>query len=125
MATKARVFVVLLPPRGGAAAAREAPVKLCDVASESANATSRADWKRFSRSFSRQCRTTLSRAGDTFRPDSESSGGSSRMTAAIVSLAVSRLNALRPVRSSYRIAPKEKMSERWSTGNPRTCSGDM
>ena len=60
-----------------------------------------------------------------FRPDSDSSGGSSFRIAAIVSLAVSRLNAFLPESSSYRIAPNEKMSERWSTGSPRTCSGDM
>jgi hypothetical protein len=60
-----------------------------------------------------------------FRPDCVSSGGSSRSTAEIVSLAESLLNAFRPERSSYRIAPNEKMSERWSTGSPRSCSGDM
>ena len=37
-----------------------------------------------------------SRAGETFRPDCVSSGGSSLRIAAIVSLAVSRLNALLP-----------------------------
>jgi hypothetical protein len=95
-------------------------------ASDSANATSFAVWKRLSRSFSRQWRTMWSSAGDTLRPVVVSSGGSSRRTAAIVSLAVSRLKAFRPDRSSYRIAPKEKMSVRWSTagrGAARaTCS---
>ena len=81
-------------------------------ASESAKATSFADWKRFSRSFSRQCRTMWSSAGETLRPDCVSSGGSSFRIAAIVSLAVSRLNAFLPESISYRIAPKEKMSVR-------------
>ena len=45
--------------------------------SDSANAMSLADWNRFSRSFSRQCRTMWSRAGEMLRPDSDSSGGSS------------------------------------------------
>ena len=53
-----------------------------------------------------------SRAGEMFRPDCVSSGGSSFRIAAIVSLDVSRLNAFRPESISYRIAPKEKMSER-------------
>ena len=53
-----------------------------------------------------------SRAGEMLRPDSDSSGGSSRMMAAIVSTLVSRLNALLPESSSYMIAPNEKMSER-------------
>ena len=71
-----------------------------------------ADWNRRSRSFSRQCRTMWSSAGEMFRPDCVSSGGSSLRIAAIVSLAVSRLNALLPESISYRIAPNEKMSER-------------
>ena len=58
------------------------------------------DWNRFSRSFSRQWRTMWSRAGAMLRPEWISSGGSSFRIAAIVSLAVSRLNAFRPERSS-------------------------
>jgi hypothetical protein len=46
------------------------------------------------------------------RPDCVSSDGSSFRIAAIVSLAVSRLNAFLPESISYRIVPKEKMSER-------------
>jgi hypothetical protein len=53
-----------------------------------------------------------SSAGETLRPDSVSSGGSSRTIAIIVSIAVSRLNAFLPESNSYRIAPKEKMSLR-------------
>jgi hypothetical protein len=64
--------------------------------SVSAKATSRADWNRLFRSFSRQCLTMWSRLTETLRPESDSSGGSSRMMAAIVSLAVSRLNAFLP-----------------------------
>ena len=71
-----------------------------DDASESANATSFAVWNRFSRSFSRQCVTMWSSAGETFRPDCVSSGGSCIRIAAIVSLAESRLNAFLPERSS-------------------------
>ena len=71
-----------------------------------------ADWNRRLRSFSRQCLTMRSRAGEMFRPDCVSSGGSSLMIAAIVSLAVSRLNAFLPESISYRIVPSEKMSER-------------
>ena len=41
-----------------------------------------------------------SSAGETFRPDWVSSGGSSFRIAAIVSLAVSRLNAFLPESSS-------------------------
>ena len=47
-----------------------------------------------------------------FRPDCVSSGGSSRMIAAIVSTAVSRLNAFLPESISYRTAPNEQMSDR-------------
>ena len=55
----------------------------------------------------------------------ERSGGSSRRIADIVSAAESRWNARAPDSISYRIAPNEKMSERWSAGLPFTCSGDM
>jgi len=43
----------------------------------------------------------------------------------IVSAAVSRWNARRPVAISKSTQPSEKMSDRWSAGCPRTCSGDM
>ena len=66
-----------------------------------------------------------SSAGETPLADFDSSGGSSLRIAVIVSAAVSRLNALCPERSSYRIVPNAKMSERWSTARPLTCSGDM
>ena len=56
---------------------------------------------------------------------SGSSSGSSRRIAVIVSAAVSRLKAGPPVAISNSTDPSEKMSERWSTGWPRTCSGDM
>src|SRR5690242_2409887 len=58
-------------------------------ASDSAYATSFADWKRLSRSFSRQCRTRWSSATGMARPDCEISAGSSRMIDAIVSPGVS------------------------------------
>ena len=88
-------------------------------------ARSRADWKRRSRDFSRQRRTSRSRAGGVFGSFSVRSGGSSLRIAPSVSIDESRLNARAPLSISYRIAPKEKMSERVSTGSPRTCSGDM
>ena len=43
----------------------------------------------------------------------------------MVSAAVSRLKARRPVSISKSTAPNEKMSERASVGWPLTCSGDM
>jgi hypothetical protein len=55
----------------------------------------------------------------------ERSGGSSRRIADIVSAADSRWNARPPDSISYKIAPKEKMSDRPSAGLPFTCSGDM
>jgi hypothetical protein len=45
--------------------------------------------------------------------------------ALLVSAAVSPWNARRPDSISYRMAPNAKMSLRWSTLLPRTCSGDM
>ena len=59
-----------------------------------------ADWNRLSGSFSRQCRTMWSRTGGTFRPDSESSGGSSLRIAAMVSAAEPRWKARLPESSS-------------------------
>src|SRR5512140_2300495 len=67
---------------------------------DSANAMSFADWNLFPRSFSRQCWTIWSRAGGMFRPDAESSGGSSFRIADIVSAGVPLLNAFLPDRSS-------------------------
>ncbi len=55
-----------------------------------------AVWNRLSRSFSRQCLTMWSSAGEMFRPDCVSSGGSCSRIAAIVSLAVPFLNAFLP-----------------------------
>ena len=42
-----------------------------------------------------------------------------------VSMADGPANARDPVTASYRTQPNEKTSERWSTGRPCTCSGDM
>src|SRR6266496_3552790 len=60
----------------------------------SANARSRADWKRLSGSFSRQCRTICSNAAGTSFPPKRISGGSSLSTAVIVSTSVSPEKAL-------------------------------
>ena len=56
----------------------------------SANARSRADWKRSSGCFSRQWRMTGSIAAGDEAPSRVTSGGSSRRMAVIVSAAVSR-----------------------------------
>ena len=53
------------------------------------------------------------------------SGGSSVRIAFIVCTAVSPMNGRWPDSNSYKTTPKLKMSERWSTGIARTCSGDM
>jgi hypothetical protein len=74
-----------------------APVEDC---SERLNAMSFADWNRLSRSFSRQCLTMRSRAGETLRPDSDSSGGSFSRIAAVVSALVSRMKAFFPESNS-------------------------
>ena len=58
-------------------------------------------------------------------PSPSASVGSSRRIALSVSAAVVPLNARWPVSISKSTAPKEKRSERWSVGSPRTCSGDM
>jgi hypothetical protein len=63
------------------------------LVSSSANAMSLADWNLCSGLFSRQWRTTRSRAAGMGRPVADGSGGSSRRTAVIVSAAVSRWNA--------------------------------
>jgi hypothetical protein len=96
MATAA-TQILLFPVAG---AHRAALVTAGEDCSESANATSLADWNRSSRPFSRQCRTMFSSASGTFRPDSDSAGGSSFRIAAIVSLAVCFLNVPLPESSS-------------------------
>src|SRR5207248_7660273 len=60
-------------------------------------ARSRADWKRRSRDFSRQRRTSRSRAGGMFGSVSVRSGGSSLRIALSVSIDESRLNARVPL----------------------------
>ncbi len=77
-----------------------------------ANARSRADWKRRSGIFSRQRRTTRSRAGVTAPADGSNSAGSSRRMAVMVSGAVSRWKARCPWSISKSTQPSEKMSER-------------
>ena len=55
--------------RAGRPDARRSP--RAREASASAKPTSFAEWKRFSRSFSRQCRITRSRAGETLAPEAD------------------------------------------------------
>jgi hypothetical protein len=55
----------------------------------------------------------------------DNGAGSSVRIALAVSAAVPLANGCRPVTISYRTTPNEKMSERWSTSWPLTCSGDM
>src|SRR5437867_3102060 len=75
----------------------------------SANARSRADWKRFSGSFSRQCRTICSNAAGTSFPPKRISGGSSLSTAVILSTSVS------PEKAS--LWPKHFIQQRTETEN--------
>lgn len=49
--------------------------------------------------------------------------GSPRRTEARVSVTSSPGQALLPVRHSKSTQPKDQMSQRWSTGLPRACSG--
>ena len=51
--------------------------------------------------------------------------GSVVRIAVIVSAVVAPWNARLPVSISYTTAPNAKISERWSAGRPRTCSGAM
>ena len=108
-----------LPP----AAATVGPLSPWSVSK--ANPRSRADWKRCSGFFSRQRCTIRSSAGGVAGAICEMPGGSSFRMAVIVSVDVGLRNARLPVSISYKIAPKAKMSARWSAVFPRTCSGDM
>ena len=86
----------------------------------SANARSRADWNRRSGGFSTQ-RWMIRRSAGATAP--ASSGGSDSSTALTVAIRESRRKAGVPAIISWRTAPKAKISVRWSTGSPRTCSG--
>ena len=86
-------------PAGGTMAC-EPLLELGEDATDSAKTMSLADWNLSFWFFSRQCRTMRSRAGEMFLPEPDSSGGSSRRIAAIVSLAVFCRNALLPESSS-------------------------
>ena len=66
-----------------------------------------------------------SRAGGTPGTVETGGDGSSRRIAVIVSAAVPRSNARRPVSISCRMQPSAKTSERCSLRSPRTCSGAM
>src|SRR5580704_11620062 len=76
---------------------RDAGTAFAELLSEDklskSKARSRADWKRKLGSFSRQWRTIRSRPGETCRPVSVSSGGSSLRMAFMVSTLESPLNA--------------------------------
>ncbi len=56
---------------------------------------------------------------------SASHGGSSRMTAAMISVADVPSNTRRPDSISNRTTPNDQISARRSTARPRACSGDM
>ena len=58
-------------------------------------------------------------------PSPSRSRGGSRRIASITSTAEFPRNGRRRETISYSTHPNEKMSVRWSTGSPRTCSGDM
>jgi len=95
------------------------------VRASRAKATSRADSKRSSGSFSRQRLTRRSRAGGRSSRISAIGAGSRLRMANMVSRGVSHRKARLPVSISYRRQPREKMSLRPSTVSPLTCSGDM
>jgi hypothetical protein len=78
----------------------------------SANARSLAVWNRAAGLFSRQRSTMRRRAGGIARPVPPRSGGSSLRIAVIVSAGVSRRNARRPDRSSYKTTPSANRSAR-------------
>jgi len=82
--------------RGTSEATATAAEPVVPVAVSRAKARSRADWNRFSGFFSRQCRSTGTRAAAS-APIDEGSRGSSLRIAVIVSAAVSRANARLPV----------------------------
>ncbi len=96
-----------------------------DSTDSSDSARSCAERNRSSRPFARhRCTIPLS-AGGTPRARPTSSEGVSSRIAVSVATVVSRRNGCFPDSSSYATTPNEKMSVRWSTGSPRTCSGDM
>jgi hypothetical protein len=72
----------------------------------------------------RQRRSSLSIAGG-HAAGSRSQAGSSLMTEAMISEAVSPLKSARPVSISKRTTPNDQMSARSSTARPPACSGDM
>ena len=76
------------------------PGEASDSSVSRLNARSRADWKRCSRSFSRQRRTRRSSGGGTAGLNCETSGGSSFRIALSVSIPELRLNARWPLRIS-------------------------
>jgi hypothetical protein len=63
-------------------------------------------------------------AGNSGRK-SVTDGGLSRMIAETSSAEEAPANGRRPVTISYSNTPREKISVRWSSGRPETCSGDM
>ena len=56
-------------------------------------------------------------------PDGRGIG--SLVIARITASSVSRRNSRRPDSASHSTTPSENTSERWSTGSPEACSGDM
>jgi hypothetical protein len=79
----------------------------------SAALTSAIEANRSAARFARhRSRTAATASGTSTR------GGSSRITALMTSTAEPPVNGRRPLTSSYSTTPKEKMSERSSSGRP-------
>ena len=77
------------------------------------------------RLFFQTAANDASDVGRQFRTRSVTDGGLSRRIDEISSADELPSKGRRPVAISCSITPKEKMSERWSSGRPETCSGDM
>ena len=93
--------------------------------SRSSSASVFIESSRWLGSFARQRRMSRRSSAGASRLISSIGAGVSRRILCIVSTLVSAMNGRRRVAASYRMLPKEKMSERWSTGLAWTCSGDM
>jgi hypothetical protein len=103
----------------------EAPVPAVRARSRNSLLTSRAVCTRWRGSFSRQRRMMRARSLGRSERVSVTEGGSSRKIAEVNSAEDWPVNGRRPVHISWRRTPREKMSVRWSSARPETCSGDM
>ena len=93
--------------------------------SRSSIARSLIDCTRWSGLLARQRLTRRRSSAGTLSLSSSTGTGFSLRILCIVSMPVSAAKGFLRVAASYRMQPNEKMSERWSTALPWTCSGDM